>query len=390
MDNKPKIRGVTIRKHISGDSIQIEFQFMGTRCTPTLIGVSATPKGGRFAERMLEDIKEKISAGNFNFSDYPSIADYPKAKLFGHVNTITLADYSDTWIRQVEHVRPHSTATTYKKALNRILKNLGTLQVRNINHGHIKRMILDDFCTIKAKTIRNYLLPLRAMLKEALNEQIISINPLNTIELDGLTSDQQKLSDYEVDPFTRDEIDTILATASDEARFNYQYLFFTGVRLSEYMALEWDCIDWKKKTQHIRRALVMGEEKGTKTKASNRVTHLLPKAIEALEGQKQFTWFDQSRKPKVFRRLSDGRRLFDYEHISRPWKTLLHRCKVRYRNPYQMRHTFASQLLSDGENAHFVADLLGHKGAEMVYRVYGKWIPKDEVKFISDYGSGEK
>lgn len=390
MGGLPKIRGVTIRRRPAGDVVAIDFMFKGDRCRPTLKNLAATRRGQLRAERLLEQIKEEIAAGIFSFANHPLIADYSKATLFGHTNTVTLNEYSELWLKQVKQVRPHSTAATYEKALNRILKNLGKIQIRNINHGHIKRMVLDDFANIKAKTIRNYLLPLRSMMDDAINEQIISTNPLTTIVLNKLTSDRQKESDYVVDPFTREEIEAILTNAKPEARCNYQYLLFTGVRLSEYMGLEWDDIDFKKKTQHIRRALVMGAEKGTKTKASKRETHLLPMAIQALEDQKQYTWFNKSKQPKVFRRISDGKRMFDYEHISRPWKTLLSRLKIRYRTPYQMRHTFASQLLSDGENPHFVAKLLGHKTVEMVYRVYGRWIPKDEIKFISDYGSGEK
>jgi integrase len=45
-----------------------------------------------------------------------------------------------------------------------------------------------------------------------------------------------------------------------------------------------------------------------------------------------------------------------------------------YRNPYQMRHTFASQLLSQGENPAYIAKLLGHKTTEMVIRNYGRWV----------------
>lgn len=41
--------------------------------------------------------------------------------------------------------------------------------------------------------------------------------------------------------------------------------------------------------------------------------------------------------------------------------------------------TFASQLLSQGENPAFIAKLLGHKNADMVLRVYGRWISEGEA-----------
>jgi integrase len=62
--------------------------------------------------------------------------------------------------------------------------------------------------------------------------------------------------------------------------------------------------------------------------------------------------------------------------------------KVKYRNPYQMRHTFASMMLSRGENPLKVAKYLGHKDTEMVTKIYGKYIPINESEencFIGNY-----
>nr|WP_274597446.1 hypothetical protein [Achromobacter xylosoxidans] len=51
------------------------------------------------------------------------------------------------------------------------------------------------------------------------------------------------------------------------------------------------------------------------------------------------------------------------------------RAKVGYRRPYQMRHTFASMMLSAGEHPMWVAQQMGHKDWAMIIRVYGKWMP---------------
>ena len=49
---------------------------------------------------------------------------------------------------------------------------------------------------------------------------------------------------------------------------------------------------------------------------------------------------------------------------------------MRYRYPYQTRHTYASMMLSAGENPLWVAAQMGHKDWSMIARVYGKWIPE--------------
>ena len=57
------------------------------------------------------------------------------------------------------------------------------------------------------------------------------------------------------------------------------------------------------------------------------------------------------------------------------WQPALKRAGVRYRYLYQTRHTFASTLLSSGENPIWVAAMMGHKDWTMIARVYGRWIP---------------
>lgn len=58
----------------------------------------------------------------------------------------------------------------------------------------------------------------------------------------------------------------------------------------------------------------------------------------------------------------------------------MERSGIEYRNPYQIRHTFASTLLTQAENPWYVASQLGHEDVEMVYRTYGKLIREDYQK----------
>ena len=57
------------------------------------------------------------------------------------------------------------------------------------------------------------------------------------------------------------------------------------------------------------------------------------------------------------------------------WKPLLKKAELRYRQPYQLRPTYASTMLSSGENIHWLARQMGHRDATMILRTYGKWIP---------------
>lgn len=77
----------------------------------------------------------------------------------------------------------------------------------------------------------------------------------------------------------------------------------------------------------------------------------------------------------VFVRHKSRKRWLDDQQMRKgSWIPTLERAEVRYRYPYQTRHTFASHLLMSGEPELVVARLLGHTTVEMVRRSYGKFI----------------
>ena len=105
---------------------------------------------------------------------------------------------------------------------------------------------------------------------------------------------------------------------------------------------------------------------------------LLPPAIEALEAQEKYT-------------ADNAQRVFHNPQTKKPWETsqqirrtqwmhILKKAGVRYRNTYQTRHTYASMMLSQGENIMWVSKQLGHVDVEMVIKTYGRWIPDSSTQ----------
>ncbi|MGA7826639.1 MAG: hypothetical protein WCA04_03205 [Geobacteraceae bacterium] len=63
----------------------------------------------------------------------------------------------------------------------------------------------------------------------------------------------------------------------------------------------------------------------------------------------------------------------------------------------QTRHTFATLMLSEGENIGWVQNMLGHGSLQMIFTKYYSWIPRktrnDGAAFMAAYdavGSGGK
>ncbi len=56
------------------------------------------------------------------------------------------------------------------------------------------------------------------------------------------------------------------------------------------------------------------------------------------------------------------------------WRHIMRASKIRYRNPYQTRHTFATMHISAGVNLFWLCKQMGHKGPDMLFRNYGSYL----------------
>lgn len=363
-------RGVSVRHWETGSAIRIIFSYRGVQCRETL-KLEPTKANLKYAERLRGEIINAIALGTFNYADY--FPDSSRAKLFGHgVVKASVGELLRDYMAIAEKTLETSTYNGYRKVCEaHLYPEFGSIPLRELSPLIIRNWVTHLNVTIK--TVRNILVPLRNMLDQALNDGLIERNPLDRLVLSKLLNKKTSNSDWEVDPFDTDEIKAILATATGQARNLFQFAFFAGLRTSELIALEWDDIDWLKGLVRVSRAIVLKQEKGTKTKSGVRDVLLLPAALEALKNQKSFTYLED-------------KRVFNNPRTNTPWETdgqirktcwahILKQAGVRYRNPYQTRHTYASMMLSAGENPLWVATQMGHKDTEMIIKHYGRWIP---------------
>ena len=56
------------------------------------------------------------------------------------------------------------------------------------------------------------------------------------------------------------------------------------------------------------------------------------------------------------------------------WRPALRRTGIRWRRPYNTRHTYATSALAAGVNPAYISRQMGHKNAQMLFKVYAKWI----------------
>lgn len=365
----------------SESSVEITFTYRGIRCRER-IKVTPTPANIKRVVQHRAAIMDAINRGVFDyrvtFPDSKNLHKFIERK--GEILTVTA--YLDAWLeRQRKHLKA-STYDGYRKIVNNhLIPEFGKMILTDIKRLHVK-----NYCaklTTSNKSIKNRLSVLSAALNEALQDDLIETNPLFSWQYKNKEA-PDKIDD--VDPFTAEEQKLIFEKLSGQELNFFQFAFWTGMRTSELIGLEWGDVDWIRGVIEVRRALTTAaiQTKITgeipKTRAGKREVKLLAPAMAALMAQKAHTFIAGE---QIFNNPRTTMRWGGDSPIRKIWKRALLLAKVRYRRPYQTRHTFASMMLTAGESPMWVAQQMGHKDWTMIAKVYGKWI-KDAMPDAGD------
>ncbi|MDB5814018.1 MAG: site-specific integrase [Rhodocyclales bacterium] len=357
---------------ISETSIEITFAYRGQRCRER-IKLKPTAPNLKRAERHRAAILDAIEKGTFNYSE--TFPDSPRRLLFieRQGDALKVAAYLDAWLdRQEKHLKS-STWDDYRKIVNNpLVPKLGGLILADLKRTHVREMC--DGIDASNKRLANVQSVLRSALQAAFDDELIEANILHRWTYSRKEAVKEE---DDVDPFTQAEQTAILEKCTGQTRNTFKFYFWTGIRPSELVALRWGDIDWLRGVVVIQRARtqVAKEAEGTKTKAGRREVKLLAPALEALIDQKAYTYL---KGEEIFNNPRTELPWKGDQPIRQAWTPILKLAKVRYRRPYQTRHTYASMMLSAGEHPMWVAQQMGHKDWTMIARIYGKWMPSVE------------
>lgn len=101
---------------------------------------------------------------------------------------------------------------------------------------------------------------------------------------------------------------------------------------------------------------------------------ILSQTLEVLQSQQKLT----GDKEYLFYTRS-VKRYFSHDTLAASFKRLLARNKIKERVLYNLRHTFASQMISQGVDIVWVSKTLGHKDVSITLSTYTKFIQEDEA-----------
>jgi integrase len=194
---------------------------------------------------------------------------------------------------------------------------------------------------------------LGAMLQFAVNRKLIPENPAKGVPLYKGEKKERFLSEAEVARWS----ETVARMEHDgrlhpSAAAGLRLLVLTGCRKSEIMTLQWSYVDSDRSCLRL-----------PDSKTGEKIVHLPSAAVELLSRLPRLsTWIlpgDRHRRPG-----EDGH----YTGLQKAWERVREQAGVPGLRLHDLRHSFASFAVADGQSLFMVAKLLGHKQARTTER----------------------
>jgi len=245
-------------------------------------------------------------------------------------------------------------------------------------------------------SLRTGLLALRLILQRAVRTKRIPANPMHEVEWRGMPRIES------VDTFSGAELRAILGAARErdpDFATLLQVWMQSGMRAGEVCGLQWQDLDLQADTALVRRTWSRQRLGPTKTGHERSVAITHPVLDETAEWRPGATELARSvigglRQLKV-RPLTDpeafvfgrGRGPLSSMELHRKWRRCLQQARVRYRQPEQLRHTFASTMLSRNAPLLYVQGQGGWRSSSVLLRVYARWMPQASIEVVQGQSS---
>ena len=381
---------VTVRRETG--KLVIDFTYRGVRCREQT-ALADTAENRKRCEGVLKKLRERVRSGTFVYGEFfpgsalaerfsSDIGEQLPGRRALRVSpsaeaavatppTPTFRDFTTTWVadHRIEWRRSHIAVLESTLSVH-LLPAFGDRPVGAITKSDVLafRSQLAEKpgragSRLSNKRINNVLGVLRRAMADAADRYGFT-SPCTNIK-------PLKIRKTDVQPFSLDEVQRLLATVRADWRDYFTLRFLTGVRTGEAHGLKWKYVDFERRLILIRETFVLGEDEYTKTDSSQRDIQMSQPVFEALRRQHEAT----AKVSDYVFCTRDGNPIDNKNFSDRVWYPLLRHLGLAPRRPYQMRHTAATLWLASGEAPEWVARQLGHASTQMLFQVYSRYVP---------------
>jgi integrase len=245
----------------------------------------------------------------------------------------------ETVLRFTDAVATYRKAGKSDRFLLKLVDHFKETLVSKITAGAIRQAAIDLYPNASAATRnRQVIVPTQAIINHCAELEMCPIIRVRRF----------KVEKVEKIPVTWEWVQKFKANSKPHLGALAMFMFLTGARISEAIAVQWEDVDFKSQTVLIRQTKI-GEE---------RRAHLPPELVVALANLKRVK----------------GRGVFWYQsrrHCWMVWMTACKRASIPALSFHACRHGFATAMLRAGHDPVTVAKRGGWKTARHVFETYG-------------------
>ncbi len=303
------------------------------------------------AKKLLREIEDKIERRTF-------VTD-KKTKTFQEV--------AKQWL---EYKKTRCRETTWEMYGSHLRNHFDELDYRKINL--ITIATIEKFITSRQSgdmslgSLRKILVTLNQIMSYAVRHRLIDFNPVRDVERPKAIGKPDESVEMKV--LTPEQIRDLLDA---EADLKYKTIFLvaimTGMRQGEILGLKWSDIALEKKQIHVQRTFNHGRFFAPKTKGSIRKVDLSPALVRELAKWKLAS--ERNDLNLVFP-SKVGTPMECQKLMIRHFIPALKRAGAPRIRFHDLRHTYASLMIAQGENIKYIQNQLGHSSPTVTLNVY--------------------
>lgn len=224
-----------------------------------------------------KEMEDRLARADLHLGPTPSTTPSP-----------TIQAYAEHYLTTAAPSLKRSTVRFYRDCIkNHIVPAIGVVPVAELSRAHVKSLIEAlQAKDLSSKTMDGVVRTLSTIASEAVEDGLLTGNPvLRPGRLRRKLRDPNALTTRPIDPFTREEVEQILAAAYEsrmparQANQSHEAIWFvwtqvaarTGIRVAEQRALQWGSIDWRHRFVMIDRSYVEGHFTSPKNGKARRV-----------------------------------------------------------------------------------------------------------------------
>jgi integrase len=270
--------------------------------------------------------------------------------------------------------------------------------VPNLGQRYVSELTIDDVARLvarmksegkKAWTIRAVLTPLSRMMSHAVRGGLAASNPVRGLD----KSERPKGDQRQMRILSSEEIGRLLAIPlrsrsdmsyfeaaqpkpplSDHWRPLITFLLFTGMRISEALNVRWEDVSLEDGTVTVRES---------KTLAGTGRSVILIPALTSILRRERLRSAYSAPQDYVFPNMKGGM-LNRHYILGKVLKPACVAAGIPHTTLHELRHTFASILIGQGNDPTLVSEQLGHANPSITMSIYAKLFDskarKDEAR----------